>query len=274
MVAAGKIRPDTVLRGPTTGQFWSTARRTPGVAGLLGICYACQKTVPIGPGLSADHPNGPAHARPDHCPACGAATGHAPDRQYLGLGPVHLLPGRTQLQRSAHATGQDDNPGARLTSGATPRHTALLIAIVVIAMVAAGGIAAWLLGPASSHQSRSAQRTLPSAPSGTPSIDEPGSKGPSAASDERPQDSTRSSEKDSRNKQGNLGQIGNFGNSEDQSANLLSPAQARSLIEGSRDSIVSLIESPTSDPSSQGNAITDIAHKRLEYLDFREWFNW
>jgi len=280
MVASGKIRPDTVLRGPTTGQFWSTARRTPGVAGLLGICYACQKRVPTGPG----------QARPAHCPECGAATGHVPDRQHLGLGPVHLLPGRSQGLGSAHTPSQGDNPGTHTTPGSSPRRTALLIAIVVLAMVAAGGIAAWLLGPASSHQSRSAERTLQGDPSGTSPSGEPGSPLPSAASGDLPSGSThslsghadasiqldppRSDADDSRAKQGNVGQIGNIGGSDSQSSGPLDAAHADSLIQGSRDSIGELLETQASDPQLSSEAMRDIARKRLEYLDFREWFKW
>ncbi len=40
-VAAGKIKSTTVMRGPTTRQFWSVARNVPGVAHLLGYCYRC-----------------------------------------------------------------------------------------------------------------------------------------------------------------------------------------------------------------------------------------
>jgi len=56
-IAAGRIRPDTVLRGPTTGQFWSYALTTPGVGHLLGQCHACG--TPVG-------------AQAEICPPCGA----------------------------------------------------------------------------------------------------------------------------------------------------------------------------------------------------------
>lgn len=41
MAKAGKIKPTTVLRGPTTRQFWSIARNVPGVAHLIGYCHEC-----------------------------------------------------------------------------------------------------------------------------------------------------------------------------------------------------------------------------------------
>jgi hypothetical protein len=46
-VRAGKIKPTTVMRGPTTRQFWTIARHVPGVAHLLGYCHRCgAKAVP------------------------------------------------------------------------------------------------------------------------------------------------------------------------------------------------------------------------------------
>ncbi len=41
MIEAGRVTPTTVLRGPTTRQFWSVARNVPGVAHLLGYCHNC-----------------------------------------------------------------------------------------------------------------------------------------------------------------------------------------------------------------------------------------
>ena len=41
MAAAGKIKPTTVMRGPTTRQFWSIARNVPGVSHLIGYCHEC-----------------------------------------------------------------------------------------------------------------------------------------------------------------------------------------------------------------------------------------
>jgi len=41
MAAAGKIKPTSVMRGPTTRQFWSVARNVPGVAHLIGYCHVC-----------------------------------------------------------------------------------------------------------------------------------------------------------------------------------------------------------------------------------------
>ena len=41
-INAGKISADSIIRGPTTHQFWDLARRVPGVAHLVGYCHACE----------------------------------------------------------------------------------------------------------------------------------------------------------------------------------------------------------------------------------------
>lgn len=41
MAKGGKIKSTTVMRGPTTRQFWSIARNVPGVAHLVGYCHEC-----------------------------------------------------------------------------------------------------------------------------------------------------------------------------------------------------------------------------------------
>lgn len=45
MAKSGKIKATTVMRGPTTRQFWSVARNVPGVAHLIGYCHACGEHV-------------------------------------------------------------------------------------------------------------------------------------------------------------------------------------------------------------------------------------
>ncbi|MEM9661084.1 MAG: hypothetical protein AAF937_02120 [Planctomycetota bacterium] len=78
LVSRGRVRPDTVMRGPTTRQFWSFARNTPGVAHLLGACHACH--VPVDSTAVA-------------CPSCSASFVVVDDRQQLGLAPIQMLPG-------------------------------------------------------------------------------------------------------------------------------------------------------------------------------------
>ena len=89
LVRRGKVGAETVLRGPTTRQFWTFARNTPGVAHLLGECHNCHAA---------------AAADDRSCDACGAEFGHTDDRQHLGLAPVHLLPGHTSPEIIAAST--------------------------------------------------------------------------------------------------------------------------------------------------------------------------
>ncbi len=70
MAAAGRIHSRTILRGPTTRQFWSIARNVPGVAHLIGYCHDC--------GAAAD----PGDAC---CEACGAVFPEPGERNELGL---------------------------------------------------------------------------------------------------------------------------------------------------------------------------------------------
>jgi len=76
LIEAGKVTGDSVLRGPSTRQFWMLARHTPGVANLLGVCHNC---------------GGEAEADDYACDGCGAVFAVDQDRQHLGLGPVRAL---------------------------------------------------------------------------------------------------------------------------------------------------------------------------------------
>ncbi|MEM0983822.1 MAG: hypothetical protein AAGI17_07725 [Planctomycetota bacterium] len=74
----GKITPDTILRGPTTHQFWTLAKWTPGVAELFGACHCCGEEVTDDAYL---------------CAACGTPLQFDRDRQHLGLQPVRQFAG-------------------------------------------------------------------------------------------------------------------------------------------------------------------------------------
>ncbi len=82
-VVQGRVVRSTVVRGPTTRQFWSFACNAPGVAVLLGECHACH-----------------AEAKPDEymCAKCGVLLSPATDRQSLGLSAVTLLPGEAPAE--------------------------------------------------------------------------------------------------------------------------------------------------------------------------------
>lgn len=88
LIKRGKIDPLTVLRGPTTRQFWSLAKRTPGVAHFLGMCHSCQADV---------QPND------RFCDECGSSFEVETDRQHLGLAPVILLPGQASPEAVANS---------------------------------------------------------------------------------------------------------------------------------------------------------------------------
>ena len=70
MAKAGKIKSTTVMRGPTTRQFWSVARNVPGVAHLVGYCHECGGHV------------SPSDAK---CGECGAIFQEPRERDALGL---------------------------------------------------------------------------------------------------------------------------------------------------------------------------------------------
>lgn len=105
--ARGHIRPDTIIRGPATHQFWSFAGRTPSVANLLGLCHNCEARV---------RPEDPA------CPSCGASFLPEAERQNMGLSPVILLPGQAPAEMIA-AASFDADPGDDVEFDAKPALT-------------------------------------------------------------------------------------------------------------------------------------------------------
>ena len=79
LIARGRIGATTIVRGPTTNQFWTLAKRAPSIANLLGTCHNCQAEVD--PGDFA-------------CGSCGAPFTPEGDRQHLGLAPTRSIPGQ------------------------------------------------------------------------------------------------------------------------------------------------------------------------------------
>lgn len=90
LIERGRIGPNTIIRGPTTNQFWTLAKRTPGVANVLGVCHNCQRP-----------------ASPDEfaCRSCHAPFVSDADRQHLGLAPLQMLPGRAAPEVIAALSG-------------------------------------------------------------------------------------------------------------------------------------------------------------------------
>lgn len=105
----GKIKPNTIVRGPTTRQFWSVARNTPGLAHLLGVCHDCGNKV-----------------RPSDssCSKCDAKFNEPMDRNELGLQyKTHADAEAAQKQldqQVAAMTGQAAAPAAKTAKAGSP----------------------------------------------------------------------------------------------------------------------------------------------------------
>ncbi|MFM7134900.1 MAG: hypothetical protein ACKO0W_11345 [Planctomycetota bacterium] len=69
-IRSGEVGRDAIVRAPTTGQLWTLARRTPGIAQYFGRCHACQSPV------TEESPV---------CAQCGARPSDAGDRNHFGL---------------------------------------------------------------------------------------------------------------------------------------------------------------------------------------------
>ena len=96
LIRRGKVTRDTILRGPSTRQFWTFARNAPGIGNLLGECHACHADA------------SPEDAR---CGACGASFEVIADRERLGLSDVRLLPGHAAPEQIAAASVPADRLG-------------------------------------------------------------------------------------------------------------------------------------------------------------------
>jgi len=77
LIERGHVTKLSIIRGPTTKQFWTVARRIAGIAHLLGYCHNCDAAVD-----AEDH----------GCHSCGVPFGAYLDRNYLGLSEVKPMP--------------------------------------------------------------------------------------------------------------------------------------------------------------------------------------
>ncbi len=174
LIARGKVTGDTILRGPSTSQFWYPARRVPGIANHLGVCHSCQ---------------GPAVGTLEACPKCGAAFHTEPERQFLGLMPLRMVPGGPLVRTEDSA---DEALPAPRSVGPVPRRSGidsrleqeiaslrqrvgLLIGLAavcaLVALVAVGLTASGLWAPAppiGSAPISTAPEKLPAIPSSKP----------------------------------------------------------------------------------------------------------
>lgn len=99
LIERGSITKLSILRGPTTKQFWTIARRVPGVSHLLGYCHQCDASVDPG----------------DHgCHSCGVPFGAYLDRNFLGLPEIRPLPweadGADDMRRNRARSGYGGGP--------------------------------------------------------------------------------------------------------------------------------------------------------------------
>jgi tetratricopeptide (TPR) repeat protein len=93
-VASGRVKADTIVRGPTTHQFWMRADQTPGLSRLLGKCHAC---------------GGNVTAQDESCGTCHADLSLPHDIDRLGLS--YTEPGqRQQVQAEIDALRSGSPP--------------------------------------------------------------------------------------------------------------------------------------------------------------------
>ena len=78
LIDRGQVNKNTIIRGPTTRQFWNAAKRVAGISHLLGYCHNCDAAVE-----PTDH----------GCHACGVPFGAYLIRNHLGLPEIEPLPG-------------------------------------------------------------------------------------------------------------------------------------------------------------------------------------
>lgn len=89
-INAGRVKANTVLRGPTTHQFWSVARNTPGVSHLLGYCHDCNASV---------------KPTDNTCPKCDTAFKLPTKRNELGL----LYPNDAAAEKAQQSLDREIN---------------------------------------------------------------------------------------------------------------------------------------------------------------------
>ncbi|MHC4422292.1 MAG: hypothetical protein ACYS1E_17065 [Planctomycetota bacterium] len=128
MVDRGQIDKTSIIRGPTTRQFWTVARRVPGVAHLLGYCHSCDAPVD-----SDDH----------GCHACGVPFGAYLDRNFLGLPEIRPLPWEAPTEEGS----LEAPPGTGIEASAREPAAGRLSQFASDAELLDGGAAAGAPGP-------------------------------------------------------------------------------------------------------------------------------
>ncbi|MCZ6837114.1 MAG: hypothetical protein O7G85_15170 [Planctomycetota bacterium] len=99
LIERGQLDKYTILRGPTTKQYWTVARRVPGISHLMGYCHSCDVKV---------------NAEDHGCPTCGVPFGAYLDRNHLGLPEVRPLPWEAGYEEKvALASAATSNAGVK-----------------------------------------------------------------------------------------------------------------------------------------------------------------
>lgn len=124
MARNNRIKPTTVMRGPSTKQFWSVARNVPGIAHLLGYCHQCSAKV------------SPTDAA---CQACNAKFEEPKERNELGLAyrtAQEAASAQRALEKEIAAITGAPSPGG---SGINPAITAAPGAGLLDEVLGSGG---------------------------------------------------------------------------------------------------------------------------------------
>ncbi|MCE9591354.1 MAG: hypothetical protein K8S99_12610 [Planctomycetes bacterium] len=104
-ITSGRVKPMSVIRGPTTHQFWAVAKNVPGVAHLLGYCHKCGN-----------------HVSPEDraCPTCSESFKEPIHRDELGLiYPTATESGAAQKALERELSLLQGTPPAQVTPGTT-----------------------------------------------------------------------------------------------------------------------------------------------------------
>lgn len=116
-IRAGEIGMNSIVRGPTTRQLWTLARRAPGIAHLFGRCHACQ--APVAPAAPT-------------CGGCGTVPSTPADRNFAGLPAIERV--ATPADAVPDLSGFIEDSGVLLVRvSAVPEERALAAPAVVAA---------------------------------------------------------------------------------------------------------------------------------------------
>ena len=99
LIERGQIDKYTIIRGPTSKQYWTIARRIPGLSHLLGYCHNCDAKV-----IPDDH----------GCASCGEPFGAYLERNLLGLPDIKPLPWEANIEEESQSSVAAQRPSARI----------------------------------------------------------------------------------------------------------------------------------------------------------------